>query len=87
MRLDLFSPGDSVLLLGEGDFSFAVELLNHRLPIFIIATCFERELSIEGQGDNIRYLEENGKYLTEVKSFGTGTFFENSEPNDFNFWL
>lgn len=63
MRLDLFAPGDSVLLLGEGDFSFAVGLLKHHLPIFMVATCFEREMSIEGQADNIRFLEENGKYL------------------------
>jgi len=64
MRLELFQPGDSVLLLGEGDFSFAVGLMKHHLPIFMIASCFERELSIEGQGDNIRLLEENGNHFS-----------------------
>lgn len=59
MRLELFSKGDIVLLLGEGNFSFAVSLLNHKLPIDIVATCIEPKVELEDQRENIDHLELN----------------------------
>lgn len=72
MRLELFSKGDIVLLIGEGNFSFAVSLVNHKLPISIIATCVEPKVEFENQRENIDYLELNSKYH---ELFGKKKFF------------
>lgn len=63
MRLDLFSKDDTVLLIGEGNFTFAVCLRNYDLPIEMVATCFEPEIEYENQQENIDYLESHSKLM------------------------
>ncbi|KAK6623013.1 hypothetical protein RUM43_008865 [Polyplax serrata] len=57
MNLELFTKGDSVLLVGEGNFSFAAELLKYKLPVNIVATCFEETVSYQQQEENIEFLK------------------------------
>lgn len=59
MRSDIFFPGDSVLLLGEGNFSFSISLLNLIKEINITATCFESVLT-ETQVENTEILKSRG---------------------------
>ncbi|XP_034231472.1 uncharacterized protein LOC117639705 [Thrips palmi] len=59
MRSDIFFPGDSVLLLGEGNFSFSVGLLNLGKEIEITATCYESVLT-ETQIENTDILKSRG---------------------------
>lgn len=59
MRRDIFAPGDSVLLLGEGNFSFSVGLLNIGLELKLTATCYESILT-EKQITNCEILRSHG---------------------------
>jgi hypothetical protein len=49
MKLSLFSKNKKVLLVGEGNFSFAVTLLKHNLDICLTASCFENNISETGK--------------------------------------
>ncbi|XP_067006918.1 ferredoxin-fold anticodon-binding domain-containing protein 1 isoform X1 [Anabrus simplex] len=83
MRVDLFSSGDSVLLIGEGNFSFAVGLVNSQQSLNITATCFEPVVTHVNGRENIHYLESkgvcvlldvDGRKLTEHPILKTRTF-------------
>ncbi|KAG8037398.1 hypothetical protein G9C98_005608 [Cotesia typhae] len=60
MRLSIFNENDKVLLLGEGNFSFSVELFQHNLKVSLTATCYESEPISESAEKNIEYLKNNG---------------------------
>lgn len=62
MNSSLFNEEDKVLLLGEGNFSFAVALFKKNLNINIIATCYEAELKKTAES-NVEFLRANGLYL------------------------
>lgn len=59
MHPDTFVAGDTVLLVGEGNFSFAVSLVDLNLPITVTASCLGSDV-IKTSGDNIAYLKEKG---------------------------
>jgi hypothetical protein len=61
MHPDTFSVGDNVLLVGEGNFSFAVCLVDWNLPVTITASCLGSADVIETREENIAYLKEKGK--------------------------
>lgn len=60
MKTSIFNKDDFVLLVGEGNFSFSVALLQHNLNIKFIATCYESSVSQEITKKNIKYLQSNG---------------------------
>jgi hypothetical protein len=62
MQPDTFLVGDTVLLVGEGNFSFAVGLVDLNLPITITASCLGSDDVIKTKEENIAYLKEKGKY-------------------------
>lgn len=62
MRIEYFSKGDKVLLLGEGNFSFAVSLFEKNLNIDITATCYESSVVFDAGIKNINYLKNLGEY-------------------------
>lgn len=64
MQISAFNKNDSVLLVGEGNFSFAVALLQYNLDIRLIATCYESNVSQDAVKKNIEYLRNNGQYIT-----------------------
>lgn len=59
MKISTFNKNDSVLLVGEGNFSFSVALLKHDLNIKFIASCYECSVNQDAQR-NIEYLQNNG---------------------------
>ncbi|XP_012272698.1 ferredoxin-fold anticodon-binding domain-containing protein 1 homolog isoform X2 [Orussus abietinus] len=59
MRLSVFCENDRVLLVGEGNFSFAVALLNQGIKIKMTATCYESVVASEIRMKNIEYLKKN----------------------------
>lgn len=59
MKLSLFENGDKVLLVGEGNFSFAVTLVKHQVNINLTATCYENDIRETGK-KNIEFLQKNG---------------------------
>lgn len=59
MHPDTFVAGDTVLLVGEGNFSFAVSLVELNLPITVTASCLGSDL-IKASRDNITFLEKKG---------------------------
>lgn len=60
----MFNKSDRVLLLGEGNFSFSVELFHRDLNINITATCYETRSNVQDLGKkNIEYLQNNGWYF------------------------
>jgi Domain of unknown function (DUF2431). len=61
MHPDTFVAGDTVLLVGEGNFSFAVSLVELNLPLTVTASCLGSDV-IKTSGDNITYLEKKGKW-------------------------
>jgi hypothetical protein len=61
MHPDTFLVGDNVLLVGEGNFSFAVGLVKLNLPITITASCLGCDV-IRTKEENIAYLKEKGEY-------------------------
>lgn len=60
MHPDTFLVGDNVLLVGEGNFSFSVGLVNWNLPITITASCLGSDDVIRTKEENIAYLKEKG---------------------------
>lgn len=60
MKISIFNENDSVLLVGEGNFSFSVALLQHNLNINVIATCYESSANQEATKQNVEYLQSNG---------------------------
>ncbi|KAK2587583.1 hypothetical protein KPH14_003711 [Odynerus spinipes] len=60
MRPSIFVENESVLLVGEGNFSFAVALCQLNLKIKLTATCYEPDISHEAGKKNIDYLEKHG---------------------------
>ncbi|XP_029177291.1 mitochondrial ribosome-associated GTPase 2 isoform X2 [Nylanderia fulva] len=60
MKISIFNEDDSVLLVGEGNFSFSVALLRCNLNINLIATCYESNVSQETTKENVNYLRSNG---------------------------
>lgn len=63
MRPDIFSKDDSVLLLGEGNFSFSLGLLNLGLQLKLTSTCFESVLT-ENQNVSSQILKSHGEFLS-----------------------
>lgn len=63
MRLSLFAENSEVLLLGEGNFSFAVTLLHHDLNIKLTATCYENSVIFDSAKRNVEYLNTRGQYV------------------------
>jgi hypothetical protein len=61
MHPDIFVAGDTVLLVGEGNFSFAVSLVDLNLPITVTASCLGSDMNKTSE-DNIAYLKEKGEY-------------------------
>ncbi|XP_053997285.1 ferredoxin-fold anticodon-binding domain-containing protein 1 isoform X3 [Hylaeus anthracinus] len=63
MKPILFNENDSVLLVGEGNFSFSVALLQLNLKINITATCYETNIYQDYRKKNIEYLINNGVHV------------------------
>ena len=63
MKTSLFKENSKVLLVGEGNFSFAVTLVKKNLNINIIASCYETDNISNTGKKNIEYLKECGWYL------------------------
>ena len=59
MKLSLFEENKKVLLVGEGNFSFAVTLTNHKPKIQLTATCYEKNVVGSGK-KNIDILKSLG---------------------------
>ncbi|KAK3909018.1 Mitochondrial ribosome-associated GTPase 2 [Frankliniella fusca] len=59
MRPEIFETGESVLLLGEGNFSFSIGLINLRLGLDLTSTCFETTLT-KTQIENVEMLKSCG---------------------------
>jgi 25S rRNA (uracil2634-N3)-methyltransferase len=59
-----FSRSDRILLIGEGDLSFACSLVQHHNCINVTATVYESKEELEGKypyvGENVQFLEEGG---------------------------
>lgn len=64
MKISTFYENDSVLLVGEGNFSFSVALLQHNINIKLIATCYESVVNQIAGKKNIEYLLNNGWYIS-----------------------
>ncbi|XP_014616201.1 PREDICTED: mitochondrial ribosome-associated GTPase 2 isoform X2 [Polistes canadensis] len=60
MKPSIFNENESVLLVGEGNFSFSVALCQLNLKINLITTCFESVISHETGKKNIEYLKRHG---------------------------
>ncbi|KOX71747.1 GTP-binding protein 5 [Melipona quadrifasciata] len=60
MKFAIFNENDSILLVGEGNFSFSVALFHLNLRINITATCYETSVNQEFGKKNIEYLKNNG---------------------------
>lgn len=59
--MSVFSKNDSVLLVGEGNFSFSAALSRENLNVELIATCYEPGVSQEAAERNVDYLRSNGQ--------------------------
>lgn len=59
MKLSLFNENTRVLLVGEGNFSFAVTLVKHNLNVHLTATCYEKDVHETGK-KNIDILKSHG---------------------------
>ena len=60
MKLSLFKENSKVLLVGEGNFSFAVTLVRKELNVFLTASCYENEITQNTGKKNIEFLKESG---------------------------
>lgn len=60
MEMSIFNENDFLLLVGEGNFSFSVALLQQNLNINFIATCYEPSTNQETTKRNIEHLQNNG---------------------------
>nr|CAD7458614.1 unnamed protein product [Timema tahoe] len=56
----LFLSGEHILLVGEGNFSFAVDLVKLGKCLKITATCLEAEICVEPGRSNVHYLDKRG---------------------------
>ena len=59
--MSIFNKNDSVLLVGEGNFSFSAALSRQNLNIELIATCYEFGTNQEAAERNVDYLRSNGQ--------------------------
>jgi len=59
--MSIFNQNDSVLLVGEGNFSFSAALSRQNLNIELIATCYESGMNQEAAEINVDYLRSNGQ--------------------------
>lgn len=73
-----FSPSDSILLIGEGDFSFARSLVEEHKCSDVVATVYEREEELKEKyphaGENIGVLEDGGvrvRYAVDAMKGGS----------------
>lgn len=85
MKLDNFHKDDSVLLVGEGNFSFAASLARKKLEINITATCYESEMIHETGRKNIEYLVNNGLYFYKIflnYKIESNTYFSNKKAQN-----
>ena len=59
-----FSPSDRILLVGEGDLTFARSLVEHHDCANVTATVYESKEELQGKypnaGENVQFLEEGG---------------------------
>lgn len=62
MRLSIFRENDRVLLVGEGNFSFAASLVEHNLPVAVTASCYESSATSEIARHNADVVKRNGQY-------------------------
>lgn len=75
-----FSPEDKILLVGEGDLSFATSLIEHHYCADVTATVLEKDLSALQEkyphvGDNVAKVEsEYGRVLYHVDATKMGPF-------------
>ncbi|XP_018360126.1 PREDICTED: mitochondrial ribosome-associated GTPase 2 isoform X2 [Trachymyrmex cornetzi] len=60
MAMSIFNKNDSVLLVGEGNFSFSAVLSRQNLNIELVATCYESGTNQEAAERNVDYLRSNG---------------------------
>ncbi|XP_049774302.1 uncharacterized protein LOC126162074 isoform X2 [Schistocerca cancellata] len=60
MRLDLFTVDDTVLLVGEGNFSFCVDLVSTKKFVNITASCLDTEVKTKKAEENVLYLKQKG---------------------------
>lgn len=58
--MSIFSKNDTVLLVGEGNFSFSAALSRQISNVELVATCYESSACQEAVKSNITYLRENG---------------------------
>lgn len=58
--MSIFSKNDSVLLVGEGNFSFSAALSRQNLNVELVATCYESSPCQEAAKSNVDYLRKNG---------------------------
>lgn len=59
--MSIFSKNDSVLLVGEGNFSFSAALSRQNLNVELVATCYESSPCQEAAKSNVDYLRKNGQ--------------------------
>jgi hypothetical protein len=64
MEEELFFPEDSILFVGEGNFSFSLSFIRLNYCIKrITATCFESEIKSEETLKNMSDLKNRGQYI------------------------
>ncbi|KAF2087613.1 hypothetical protein K490DRAFT_23684, partial [Saccharata proteae CBS 121410] len=60
-----FDPNDSILLVGEGDFSFAKSIVDHHGCANVLATSYDTRTSLEAKypqaAEHIAYIEGEGE--------------------------
>lgn len=59
--MSIFGKNDSVLLVGEGNFSFAAALSRQNSNVELVATCYEPSACQEATKSNVDYLRQNGQ--------------------------
>lgn len=59
--MSIFNKNDSVLLVGEGNFSFSAALSRQNFNIELVATCYESSACQEATERNVDYLRANGQ--------------------------
>ncbi|KAK4997425.1 hypothetical protein LTR66_003161 [Elasticomyces elasticus] len=72
-----FAPEDRILLIGEGDFSFAHSLLTHHGCTSLLATCYDSRVALlekyaQAEGYITELLEEGQEVLYEVNATKLG---------------
>ena len=69
MRLSTFRENDNVLLVGEGNFSFAASLVLLNLQITITASCYESSVINENTRKNLKILSTHGQYQKKEERY------------------